>query len=222
MKGRDSDRGEAWHGVGPLRVVLQRFGPLRAQTPGPDMGPVHQKLERPCLCAALHAGHHAGFGPESGCGGSAGVPRLVAGLARTSSAPRMPSNLFFKSAALVLLRSTARIRSVPPRCGTAVHRRAGLPPGNCPQVSRPVQAILVDLLWKMRHAEGMPLNDVRDTGRGLTPAQQEQFCQHFNRLGAKRAPVEGTGRQARCCRRELDPLGQAQWARPACLPARRP
>ena len=34
---------------------------------------------------------------------------------------------------------------------------------------------------------------VRDTGPGLTPAQQEKLFQPFNRLGLESAPIEGTG-----------------------------
>jgi signal transduction histidine kinase len=35
--------------------------------------------------------------------------------------------------------------------------------------------------------------NVRDTGRGLTPAQVDQLFQPFNRLGAEYTPTEGTG-----------------------------
>jgi CheY-like chemotaxis protein len=41
--------------------------------------------------------------------------------------------------------------------------------------------------------DGQVLITVSDTGLGLTPAQQEHMFEPFNRLGAERTAVEGTG-----------------------------
>ncbi|MBA4218520.1 MAG: hypothetical protein C0460_14455 [Methylibium sp.] len=48
---------------------------------------------------------------------------------------------------------------------------------------------------------------VRDNGPGLTPAQQQQLFQPFNRLGAERTSVEGTGLGLVICRHLTDSMG---------------
>jgi len=48
---------------------------------------------------------------------------------------------------------------------------------------------------------------VRDTGHGITPEQQRQLFEPFNRLGAEYGTVEGSGIGLSICRRLVDAMG---------------
>jgi len=49
------------------------------------------------------------------------------------------------------------------------------------------------LSWPVDAAVGLVHLRVRDTGQGLTPAQAAHLFEPFNRLGAERSSIEGTG-----------------------------
>jgi PAS domain S-box-containing protein len=60
---------------------------------------------------------------------------------------------------------------------------------NAIKYNRPGGRVMIEAMA----VDGQVLITVSDTGLGLTPAQQEHMFEPFNRLGAERTAVEGTG-----------------------------
>ncbi len=77
---------------------------------------------------------------------------------------------------------------------------------NAVKYNRPGGEVAVSCA-RVGEGDGTLRLSVRDNGPGVTPAQREKMFQPFERLGAERGPVPGTGLGLALCRRLIEAMG---------------